>query len=100
MIELQLLFIGFLSNIVLGQFQVLEISTTPRFFTEIVTSYTISESAEFSNPYSIKKAQTLLFMFHINVNIQLFTNVLEEMNSLSFDNQTNNLKRASVVESL
>lgn len=86
MIELQLLFIGFLSNIVLGQFQVLEISTTPRFFTETMPSYTISESAEFSNPYSITKAQTLLLMFHINVNIQLFTNVLEEMNSLSFDN--------------
>lgn len=51
-------------------------------------SYTISESAEFSNPYSIKKTQTLLLMFHINVNIQFCMNVLEQMNILSFDNLT------------
>lgn len=35
-------------------------------FNETMPSSTISETAEFSNPYSIKKPQTLLLMFHIN----------------------------------
>lgn len=62
-------------------------------------SYTISESAEFSDPYSIKKIQILLLMFHINVNIQLFMNVLEQMN-IPLTIKQNILTRIFVVESL
>lgn len=66
MMELQLLFMEFLSKIILGQFQVLENQYNSWIFNETMPSSTISETAEFSNPYSIKKPQTLLLMFHIN----------------------------------
>lgn len=55
MMELQLLYMEFLSKIILGQFQVLENQYNSWIFNETMPSSTISETAELSNPYSIKK---------------------------------------------